>query len=65
MCFTLLFAWNRSPWDEKLKGTANVNHTSIVVAATIFSNEGQYEEALRLLSLEDNIEKSVTVIILA
>ncbi|XP_018905248.2 coatomer subunit epsilon [Bemisia tabaci] len=47
---------SRSPWDEKLKGTANVNHTSIVVAATIFSNEGQYEEALRLLSLEDNIE---------
>uniref|UniRef100_A0A1B6ISD7 Coatomer subunit epsilon n=2 Tax=Homalodisca liturata TaxID=320908 RepID=A0A1B6ISD7_9HEMI len=44
---------------EQLSGSADIsNHTFVIVAATIFCHESNYEAALRVLHQDDNLESS-------
>lgn len=46
--------------DEQMTGNVDVsNHTFVIVAATIYSNEQNYEAALRILHQDDSLERYI------
>lgn len=46
-----------SSLDEQMSGSVDVsNHTFVIVAATIYNNERNYESALRILHQDDSLE---------